>query len=114
MKVIIEDLAKECITDMFYYNYQFSPKNAIETDKNINLYLYKIEENPYIGRYIPKVPDKKFRELIYRKNRTTGYRIVYYISEITDTIHILYVANCKQDFNRALKLHNYFNNFFRF
>ena len=76
--------------------------------------IYNLENMPYIGRYVPKVSNQNVRELIYRKTRNSVYRIVYFISEITDTVHIIYVANCKQDFNRILKLHNYFSNFLKF
>lgn len=113
MKVIIEDAARECLMNIFYYNVQYSIKNAIETDMNINLYIYNLENLPYIGNYVPEISDKHFRELIYKKNKNS-YRIVYYISKITNTIYIIYVSNSKQDFNKFLKLHNYFKNFFQF
>ena len=40
--------------------------------------------------------------------------ILYYISEIKDSVYILYVTNSKKDFNQFLKLHNYFKNYFKF
>lgn len=113
MKIIIEDAARECLMNIFYYNTQYSIKNAIETDNNINLYIYNLEKLPYIGRYIPEISDRHFRELIYKKDKNS-YRILYYISESTNTISIIYVANSKRDFNKFLKLHNYFKNFFKF
>lgn len=113
MKVIIETSARECLINIFDYNFQYSSKNAIETDRNINLYIYNLENLPYIGRNIPQVSNKHFRELIFKRNKNS-YRIVYYVSEFTNTIYVLYVANSKQDFNRFLKLHNYFNNFLKF
>jgi len=108
MKVIVEDLAKKCLDNILYYNMQYSLKNAIETDIQITQHFYTLEDSPYIGRYVPKIPDRQFRELIYEKGQNR-YRIVYYISENTNTIYILHISNCKQDFNRILKLHNYFN-----
>ena len=114
MKAIIEDLARECLTEIYYYNSYNSLNNAINIDKKITSYIYYLKNNPYLGRIVPEIADERFRELIYRKSRRDGYRIVYFVSEMTDTIHILYVANCKQDFNRILKLHNYFNNFLKF
>lgn len=67
MNVIVEDLAKKCIDNIFYYNMQYSLKNAIETDENISKYIYSLENSPYLGRYISEISDKRFRELIYRK-----------------------------------------------
>ena len=75
--------------------------------------IHDIEKFPYIGKSISRMSDKHYRELIYKRNKSS-YRIVYYISEITDTIHILYISNCRQNFNRILKLNNYFNNYFNF
>lgn len=72
-----------------------------------------LQFSPYIGRHIPNVKDKHFRQLIYRKLRTS-YVILYYVSEVSDTIHIIYIANGKQDLNGFLKIHNYFNNYFNF
>ena len=114
MKVIIEDLAKKCLDDIFYYNFQYSPQNAINTDSTITQYTEKLADFPYMGRYIPELWNKNFREIIYRKSRKIGYRIMYYISEKSETIYVFNIINCKQDFNRILKLHNYFNNYFNF
>jgi len=88
MRVVIEDLAKENLIDIYYYNAQYSLKNAIETNKNILKYIYNLESSTYIGRCIPEIFDNRFQELIYRKNRRTGYRIMYYISENNNTIYI--------------------------
>lgn len=114
MKVVVDDLAKQSLIDIYYYNYQYSLKNAIETNRNILFRIHDLEDSPYIGRYIPEMSDKRFREIIYKSSRHSGYRIMYYISENTNTIYIFNILNSKQDFNRILKLHNYFNNYFNF
>ena len=114
MRLIIRDMAHDSIDKIFEYLYNYSPNNAIQTIDRIYEQIYNLENMPYIGRYVPKVSNQNVRELIYRKTRNSVYRIVYFISEITDTVHIIYVANCKQDFNRILKLHNYFSNFLKF
>ena len=114
MKVQVEDLARQQLIDIYYYNYNYSIKNAIETNKNILEHIDMLEDSLYIGRYIPEMSDKRFREIIYRKTRQSGYRIMYYISEKSDTIYIFNIMNSKQDFYRILKLHNYFNNYFNF
>lgn len=111
MRVLVEDLAKQQLIDIYYYNYQYSLKNAIETNKNIMAHIDNLEDSPYIGRYIPEMSDKRFREIIYRKTRHSGYRIMYYISEKSNTIYVFNIMNSKQDFIRILKLHNYFKNY---
>lgn len=114
MKVIVENLAKQNVLDIFLYNSRYSITNALETNINIQMYINNLANFPFIGRYIPEMSDKRFREIIYRKNRHSGYRIMYYISENTDTIYIFTIINSKQNFKRILKLHNYFKNYFNF
>lgn len=55
MKIVVEDLARQSLIDIYYYNYQYSLKNAIETNKNILSYINDLEKFPYIGRYIPEM-----------------------------------------------------------
>lgn len=112
MKIQIDDLARQSLIDIYYYNYQYSLKNAIETNRTILLYIHNLEDSPFIGRYIPEMSDKRFREIIYKRTRHSSYRIMYYISELSNTIYIINVINSKQDFKHILKLHNYFNNYF--
>lgn len=114
MKIVVDDLAKQSLIDIYYYNYQYSLKNAIETNKKILFRIHDLEDLPYIGRKIPEIMDSSFREIIYSSSLYSKYRIMYYISENTDTIYILNVINSKQNFNHILKLHNYFNNYFNF
>ena len=111
MRIIVEDLAERCLDDMLYYNMQYSFENAIETEQDILQYFDDLEDSPYIGRYISEILDKHFRELVYRRNQNS-YRIVYYISEKTQTIYILHISNFKQDFKRILKRYNYFKNYY--
>ena len=112
MKIVVEDLARQSLIDIYYYNYQYSLKNAIKTNKNILSYINDLEKFPYIGRYIPEMSDKQFREIIYKSSRHSGYRIMYYISKKIDTIYVFNIMNCKQDFNRILEMNNYFQNYF--
>ena len=91
MKIIIESLANECKINIFNYNLNFFP---------------------YIGRLIPEMSDFHFREIIYKKSRHSGYRIMYFVSDYDNSIHVFNIINSKQNFNKILKLHNYFNNYF--
>ncbi len=114
MKVIVEDSAKENVLKIFSYNSRYSTRSAVETNIDIQAYINDLANSPFIGRYIPEISDKHFREVIYKKTRHSCYRIIYCISEISSTVYVLNVLNTKQDFNKFLKLHNYFRNYFRF
>ena len=76
MNVVVNDLAKQSLIDINYYNYQYSLRNAIETNRNILFRIHDLEDSPYIGRYIPEMSDKRFREIIYKSSRHSGYRII--------------------------------------
>ena len=111
MKVVIEDSAEHYLNNMLYHNMQYSYTTAIETDIGISKLFRFLETSSYIGRSITEISDERFRLLIYKKFHNS-YRIVYYISEKTNTIYILHISNCKQDFNRILRTHNYFRNYY--
>ena len=112
MRVIVEDFARKNIENIYYYNLNYSVNNADETDANINMKIHSLEFNSYIGRYIPEINNRQIREIIYRKNKFVGYRIMYYISLITSTIHVFNIMSTKQDFNQKLNEFNFFNNYF--
>lgn len=100
MNVIITNRAREDLIEIFDYNSGKSIKFAIETDKKIRSYIKDLEIFPYVGRYVPEIPNKRYRERIYKK-----YRIIYYISEKNKTIYIQYILNSRQNIKRFLKLH---------
>ena len=102
MHVHLDKSVRQQIDDIYYYNFQYSIKNAFETDIGIYNWIDKLEESPYLGRYIPEMSDKRFREVIYRRTRYSGYRIMYYISKFKHIIYIINIMNCKQDFNQIL------------
>lgn len=83
LNVIVEDLADIELNNIYYYNLKFSVKNAIEVDSTIKLYINNLPISPYLGRCNLEMSDERYRERIYRKNRHSGYRIMYYISEKT-------------------------------
>ncbi len=112
MKIIIENLAKKGLDDIFCYNIQYSIENAINTDYAITEYIKTLITSPYIGRCIPEMKNNHFREIIYQKNPKSSYRIMYYIHDSKNSIHIFNIMNSKQDFNHILTMHNYFQNYF--
>ena len=114
MKIIVETLAESCLDNIFNYNMQYSSKNALEVDKNIRAQINNLNKFSYLGKLIPEMSDSHFREIIYKKSRHSGYRIMYFVSDYDNSIHIFNIINSKQNFNKILKLHNYFNNYFNF
>lgn len=114
MEIIIDDLAKQSLIDIYYYNCQYSLKNATETNRNIISQIHNLEHSPYIGRYIPEISNRCFREILYKSSKHSGYRIMYYVSKSTNKIYIFNILNSKQNFYHFLKLHNYFKNYFQF
>lgn len=106
MRVIIQNTAHNSIDSIFDYLSNYYIKNALETIEEIYAHIYDLENSSYIGRYVPELRDKNFRELILKKTKQSGYRIIYYISEFTNTIYVIDILNCRKDFNAFLKLHN--------
>ena len=87
-------------------------KNIIRIDKKIRSYINELKHYPYIGRYVPEIPDKCYRERICEK-----YRIIYLISEKYKTIFIRYIFNAKQDKsafleNHKIEIFDFFNRLF--
>lgn len=101
MKLKLQDEAISQINEIGDYIARDSLRYAIETTKNMYLLIARLADSPYLGRYVLEIPDKQFREIFYK-----SYRIVYKVSEETDTVHILFVIHCKRDFNSFYKSYN--------
>lgn len=103
MQVLMSNEAHEDIDSIFEYISRDSVKYANETSENIYSRIYELENAPYLGRFVPELSDKHFRELIYK-----SYRIVYDISEDSNTIYIHFVVHGKRNFKSFSKnLHNF-------
>lgn len=84
MEIVVEDLARSGIDDIFSYNLQYSLKNAIETDTSITHCIQNLEIFPYIGRTIPELNDERFREIIYKKQYTLHIELcIIYPKKVT-------------------------------
>ena len=92
MKIIISDNIKFYIDNIYSYLSNISSSYANKTIKNIYNTIYSIEYAPYIGRYVPECDYNYFRERICKK-----YRIVYYVLEKNNEIHIQYIFSGKQN-----------------
>ena len=70
-------------------------KNAIlNNEQKIYDAIYDLQDSPYIGRFVPDLSDKQYRERICEK-----YRIIYYVSETNNTIYVRYIYFIKQALN---------------
>lgn len=100
MKVIVTKRAHNDLINLFYYNTKKSINFALEANKKIRSYIRDLEKFPYLGRYISEIPNKNYRERIYK-----NYRIIYYISEEENKIYIQYVFSSRQDLKSFFDLH---------
>jgi len=101
MRVIISEEVRKDITEIYNYIAKDSIKYANETANNIYFRIFELEKSPYLGRYIPEILNKRYRELIYK-----SYRIVYIISERQNIIYIHFVIHCKRDFKSFFNTYN--------
>ena len=111
MKVITTQKAKNNLLDLFDYNAKISKHYAIRIDKKIRSYIEELQNAPYIGKYVPEISDKHYRERICEK-----FRIIYFVSEKQNTIFILYIFNSRQDKKTFFEVHkkeiyNFFNQY---
>lgn len=98
MQILISDEAYKDIESIFGYISHDSIKYANETSKNIYSRIYKLADNPYLGRCVPEFSNKQFRELIYK-----SYRIIYDISEDSNIIYIHFIVHSKRNFKSFYK-----------
>lgn len=84
MNIIISNTAHQNIRKISQYVAKTSYKNAIKTVDNIYLKISNLKFSPYIGRYVPELEDKHFRELIYK-----NYRILYTIHNNYIQVHFV-------------------------
>ncbi|MBR1883918.1 MAG: type II toxin-antitoxin system RelE/ParE family toxin [Clostridia bacterium] len=94
MKVIITEKAKRNLIDLFDYNAKISLDYALRMDKKIRAYIETLQYFQYIGRYVPEIPSKQYRERICDK-----FRIIYFISEKENTIFVRYIIATRQNSN---------------
>lgn len=98
MKVLISNQAHKDIDSIFKYISRDSLKYANETSENIYSRISELEMLPYIGRYVPELEDKCYRELMYK-----NYRIIYSISDKKNIVYIRFVIHDKRNFKSFYK-----------
>lgn len=92
--VSISNEAYEDINSIYEYISRDSFKYAEKTSTDIYSLIYRLEQSPYLGRYVPEVKDKRLREVLYK-----SYRIVYTVHEEKNIVYIHFVLHGKRDFN---------------
>lgn len=97
MLVLISDEAHEDIASIFAYISNNSLNYANETSSNLYSKISQLETFPYLGRYVPELSNKLYRELLYK-----SYRIIYSIYEEIDTVYIHLVVHDKRNLNSIL------------
>ena len=112
MKVVLTQRAKGDRLELFEYNSKISTNYAIRIDKKIRSYIENLKYFPYIGRYVPEISDRNYRERICE-----NYRIIYFISEKENILFIRYIFNARQDKKTFFEVHkteifNYLNHIF--
>lgn len=100
MEVKISDEAKLAIKDIFNYLSKISKDYASRMINEIYNKIYDLQNMPYIGRYVPELMDKNYRELVCE-----NYRIIYFVSEKNNTIYIRYIFCAKQNSNLFFEVH---------
>lgn len=100
MQVIVTQRAKNDLLELFDYNAKRSLNYAIRIDKKIRSYIEELRYSPYIGRYVPEISNKYYRERICEK-----FRIIYFISEKENIVFIRYIFNSRQDKRTFFDVH---------
>jgi len=93
LRLIISNQVLGDITEIYKYIARNSLKYAQETIDNIYYCIAELESSPYIGRYVPEIPSKKYREILYK-----SYRIIYSVSLPNNSIYIHFVIHNKRNF----------------
>ncbi len=100
MKIMVTQRVRNDRLELFDYNSKISLNYAIRIDKKIRSYINDLKTSPYIGRYVPEILDKHYRERICEK-----FRIIYLVSEKHNSIFIRYIFNARQDKTTFFELH---------
>lgn len=100
MEISISNRAQINIENIIDFSLKISTNYANRIVNEIYSTIYSIKDAPYIGRYVPEILDKHYRERMFK-----NYRIIYVISEKHNTIFIRYIISGKQNSNLFFEVH---------
>lgn len=100
MEISISNRAQINIENIIDFSLKISTNYANRIVNEIYSTIYSIKDAPYIGRYVPELLDKHYRERICEK-----YRIIYYVSQTNNTIYVRYIFCSRQNSNSFFKVH---------
>ena len=100
MEISISNRAQSNIENITEFTLKISTNYANRVINEIYSTIYSIKDAPYIGRYVPEISDKHYRERI-----CGNYRIIYVVSEKHNTIYIRYISSGKQNSNLFFVVH---------
>lgn len=111
MEISLSNRAQSNIENISEFSLKISTNYANKVVNEIYSTINSIQDSPYIGRYVPELSDKHYRERICE-----NYRIIYLISEKYNTIYIRYIISGKQNSYLFFEVHkkelfNFFNQF---
>ena len=89
MRIVWSPLAVERASEIVDYIAQDKPLAAEKWIHTVSSKVEELRPNPEIGRIVPEINERQFRELIYG-----NYRIIYHIE--TKQISILTIRHGKQ------------------
>lgn len=113
MEILISNRAQGNIENIAEFTLKISTNYANTVVNKIYSTIYSIKDAPYIGRYVPELLDKHYRERI-----CGNYRIIYVVSEKHNTIFIRYIISGKQNSDLFFEVHkteifSFLNHLFR-
>ena len=100
MDILISNKAYSNMRNIAKFTSKISANYANKVINKIYSTIDSIKVTPYIGRYVPELLDKHYRE------RICGiYRIIYVVSEKSNVIFIRYIISGKQNPNLFFEVH---------
>ena len=100
MEISISNRAQSNIENITEYTLKVSTNYTNKVINELYSTIYSIKDAPYIGRYVPELLNKHYRERI-----CGNYRIIYVVSEKHNTIYIRYIISGKQNSNLFFEVH---------
>ncbi len=107
MNISISNKAYNHLRSIAEFSAKISTNYSNKVIQSIYSTIYVIKDAPYIGRYVPEISNKHYRERICGK-----YRIIYVVSEKHNTVFIRYIISEKQNSHLFFEVHK--NEIFNF